>query len=114
MNSDQQITISYNDRAATYSFTPDGAERAIEAITGPVNFGAWGHAMRIAYDAKQPITIGELAIEITAANDRLTAALAKRNIRRVKCDCGHTCESNLVMSASLGSSCPKCYDRLSN
>ncbi len=31
----------------------------------------------------------------------------------VKCDCGHTVERMLVMSASMGSSCPDCYDRMS-
>jgi hypothetical protein len=30
------------------------------------------------------------------------------------CDCGHECESYLVMSASTGSSCPDCYDRMSD
>ena len=32
----------------------------------------------------------------------------------VRCSCGHKVEKHLVMSASLGSSCPDCYDRLSN
>lgn len=31
----------------------------------------------------------------------------------VKCSCGHTIPSGLVMSASMGSSCPDCYDRMS-
>jgi hypothetical protein len=31
----------------------------------------------------------------------------------VKCDCGHSVPRGLVMSASLGSSCPNCYDRMS-
>ena len=30
------------------------------------------------------------------------------------CDCGHRCPSELVMSASMGTSCPDCYDRMSN
>lgn len=32
----------------------------------------------------------------------------------VRCDCGHECERLLVMSASLGSACPDCYDRMSD
>jgi hypothetical protein len=34
----------------------------------------------------------------------------------VVCDCGHECECDkrLVMTASLGSSCPDCYDRMSD
>ena len=31
----------------------------------------------------------------------------------VACSCGHTVESVSVMSASLGTSCPDCYDRMS-
>ncbi len=29
------------------------------------------------------------------------------------CDCGHTIPRNMVMSASLGTSCPDCYDSMS-
>ena len=31
----------------------------------------------------------------------------------IVCDCGHECEPALVSSASLGSACPDCYDRMS-
>jgi len=31
----------------------------------------------------------------------------------VRCDCGHSVPRALVMSASLGSSCPDCYDNWS-
>ena len=31
----------------------------------------------------------------------------------VKCDCGHTIPKHSVMSASMGSSCPYCYDNMS-
>ena len=34
-------------------------------------------------------------------------------VKMVKCSCGHTIPSGSVMSASLGSACPDCYDRLS-
>lgn len=32
----------------------------------------------------------------------------------VKCSCGHTIKKNMVMNASLGTSCPDCYDRMSD
>ena len=37
-----------------------------------------------------------------------------RDRELVKCSCGHTVPKNQVMSASLGSSCPNCYDRMSD
>jgi len=35
-------------------------------------------------------------------------------VTTVRCACGHTVAASLVMSASRGSSCPDCYDRLSD
>jgi hypothetical protein len=32
----------------------------------------------------------------------------------VKCSCGHSVPRGSVMSASMGSSCPDCYDRMSD
>ena len=32
----------------------------------------------------------------------------------VECACGHSVPRHAVMSASLGSSCPDCYDRMSH
>ena len=40
----------------------------------------------------------------------------KRNAkpaRLVKCDCGHSVPQTQVMTASLGTSCPDCYDKMS-
>jgi hypothetical protein len=34
--------------------------------------------------------------------------------KMVRCDCGHTVPSILVMNASLGTSCPDCYDEMSD
>ncbi len=48
--------------------------------------------------------------------DNIRQEPAPRPVRKhdlVRCACGHECERILVMSASLGSSCPDCYDRLS-
>ncbi len=35
----------------------------------------------------------------------------RRVVRLVRCDCGHEVPAELVMSASLGSTCPDCYDK---
>jgi len=48
----------------------------------------------------------------------LAEAKAKREaklaqVEMVKCSCGHTVPRSQVMSASLGTSCPDCYDRMS-
>ena len=39
---------------------------------------------------------------------------AKRTEENVMCDCGHSVPKVLVMRASLGTSCPDCYDRMSD
>lgn len=39
---------------------------------------------------------------------------AAPTITLVECDCGHSVPRELVMTASLGTSCPDCYDRMSN
>lgn len=40
--------------------------------------------------------------------------MARPPVEMVKCSCGHTVPRGSVMSASLGSSCPDCYDRMSD
>ena len=51
------------------------------------------------------------------ASDPLSALEAERlqptPPATVKCDCGHVVPRAWVMSASLGTSCPDCYDRMS-
>jgi len=37
-----------------------------------------------------------------------------KNSEMVKCSCGHIVPKSCVMSASLGSSCSDCYDRMSD
>lgn len=39
---------------------------------------------------------------------------APRPVQLVECDCGHRVERALVMNASRGTSCPDCYDRMSD
>ena len=38
---------------------------------------------------------------------------ARQNMHMVRCDCGHECPANLRMTTSWGTSCPCCYDRMS-
>lgn len=35
-------------------------------------------------------------------------------VELVKCDCGHSVPRGVVMNASMGTSCPACYDRMSD
>jgi len=35
-------------------------------------------------------------------------------VKMVQCDCGHSVPEGQRMHASLGTSCPECYDRMSN
>jgi len=39
--------------------------------------------------------------------------IIQKPVEMIKCSCGHTVPKTNVMSASMGSSCPDCYDRLS-
>jgi hypothetical protein len=50
------------------------------------------------------------------ANEVMDARIeaCRARIPMVKCSCGHTIPKDQVMSASMGSSCPDCYDRMSN
>ena len=48
--------------------------------------------------------------------DKKSAAIreAQKQVKMVMCDCGHRVPQNSVMQASMGTSCPDCYDRMSN
>jgi hypothetical protein len=35
-------------------------------------------------------------------------------VKMVMCDCGHEVPASQAMSASMGTSCPDCYDRMSD
>lgn len=49
----------------------------------------------------------------TKSEETKFKAWQNRSLKTVKADCGHTCEAKHLMSASLGTSCPDCYDRMS-
>lgn len=38
---------------------------------------------------------------------------AQKPVEMVRCSCGHTVPRSQVMSASTGTACPECYDRMS-
>jgi hypothetical protein len=42
------------------------------------------------------------------------APVASKHVQLVRCNCWHAVEPALVMNASRGSSCPGCYDRMSD
>lgn len=62
-------------------------------------------------------------LRFTGADVERVAALVRQNrerreerpanIETVRCSCGHTVPRAWVMGASLGTSCPDCYDRMS-
>jgi hypothetical protein len=61
--------------------------------------------------------IGELSrVPASTPMDEIEAAQLQPEPRQVmrKCSCGHTVPAAWVMFASLGTSCPDCYDRLSD
>ena len=60
----------------------------------------------------------ERAAKLERLRERLKAAEAPRARRSVvsevvRADCGHMVEKHELMSASMGTSCPGCYDRMS-
>ncbi len=42
------------------------------------------------------------------------AKRARKTVEMVRCDCGHDVPRRMQMSASMGTSCPRCYDRMSD
>lgn len=49
-----------------------------------------------------------------ASYGRIKSIAKQTPVATVRCDCGHTVPATQVMRASLGTSCPNCYDRMSN
>ena len=63
--------------------------------------------------------IGRLVLDTDPVEEMLAQIEAERLQPRprgdmVKCSCGHTVSRINVMNANLGTSCPDCYDRLSD
>lgn len=75
------------------------------------------------YEIVHPYVIQQLGMEFAesalrafvAEHRRLQAEREeRRQAEKVRCDCGHMVARNDVMSTSQGTSCPDCYDRMSN
>jgi len=83
---------------------------------------SWGMIREIGggYSDVRAVVIRRLGMEFTSeqvndlGDELKREAQAHRTRDSVRCDCGHTVSRSHVMSASLGTSCPDCYDRMSN
>lgn len=62
-------------------------------------------------DSGKTITIGSDWYDKIRAKP---APIKSAPVEMVKCSCGHTVPRTSVMSASRGTSCPDCYDRMSD
>jgi hypothetical protein len=78
---------------------------------------------------RKPMTTSEQVIEFISAGNKAhydddwyadfrdadaIIPQAPRRVNMVRCDCGHECPSTQRMNASRGTSCPDCYDRMSD
>lgn len=60
-----------------------------------------------------PVSEAEVAALVAAERESQSSRTLPEP-ETLLCDCGHECERVLVMSASLGTACPECYDRMSD
>lgn len=59
--------------------------------------------------------IGEAGrVPESGTEDLIRAAQKPTRAKMIKCDCGHTVPQSWAMNASTGTSCPDCYDRMSD
>jgi len=77
-----------------------------------LDFLATGETMD--YDDDWYAQIRDADAPPSATPVQTAASAAKHSAKMISCDCGHKISQNLVMSASLGTSCPDCYDRMSD
>jgi len=57
---------------------------------------------------------GDITVVKHTAHANIDAAPTRVVPEMVACDCGHECGAAMVMSASVGTSCPDCYDMMSD
>ena len=83
---------------------------------------SWGYAITYfdptgyGFTPRQITNLGCLREKLLAAEKAEIAtrlAQPKPSAAVILCDCGHTTPQSSVLSASLGSSCQCCYDRMS-
>ena len=79
-----------------------------------LHYGEFGHAWTDTWARDQ--RVGHLAaVEYLLASEKTEKENRKPSPapEMRKCSCGHTVPVSQVMNASMGSSCPDCYDRMS-
>lgn len=64
-------------------------------------------------NSKCGVLTTEMQSAINAALNPVVEPVVEQKIEMKKCRCGHTVPASVVMSTSTGSSCPDCYDRMS-
>jgi len=69
-----------------------------------------GHSVRNDRDDWYSVCRDGAAVEALTAARRIAQPLVEMR----RCACGHTVPARSVMSTSRGSSCPECYDRMSD
>ena len=68
------------------------------------------------YEAANPqefSALQELAARLKELEGKKIKPAPRPAPQMVRCDCGHLVRAGQRMSASMGSSCPNCYDRMS-
>lgn len=98
------------------SYHTPTAEELEKAITGAVEIEAKTREEIVAL-----LELGKAVRWCQSANfyyDHSYGKLGRKRtaqpVTMVRCDCGHTVPQGESMSASLGTSCPDCYDRMSS
>jgi hypothetical protein len=97
----------------------DGDDRTSEFLARCAQYGGGEEKALIDLEAGREVSTGGDWYSCCRDAEAVERILAERRanqvaVETVKCDCGHTVPRNLVMSASLGTACPECYDRLSD
>jgi len=88
-------------QAKTKTMTAAELRYTIKDATGAMTANPTGH--KAGYYADE---VHYCAMEL----NRRTPVLPEM----VECDCGHECGVAMVMSASMGTACPDCYDMMSD
>jgi uncharacterized membrane protein len=85
------------------------AQTAADEHTNGVFYG--GSAL---LNSKSGTITPETRAAINAVMNPVIVPVVAPVVTMKKCSCGHTIPAHLAMSASMGSSCPDCYDRMSD
>ena len=95
----------------------DNVDEAIDFMTN--TFGkpipsapgfSWQYEDAMTHDSRERLKnlVGE---EVKEVVEEVVEVVEKEDT--VLCSCGHEVPANMVMGSSSGTSCPKCYDRMS-